>query len=252
MDLVIRFLPFIKVISAFAVMLLGIRFKIGLGVSILAGSLGMAFFFGLGPVDWAQVGAEALVQDKFILLTAIVGLILVLSGALEKSGQSRRLMDSISGYLTNPRLRLAFFPALIGLLPMPGGAIFSAPMLKSISERMKMENLNRVLLNYWFRHIWEPGWPLYPGIILAAALVNVPMTTFIAHTGIGVLVMVLLGWLFFLRPGVLPAANVHEELTGSERDWKQGVVQGLPLIIAIVGGAWPRGFIIGLCTGGFL
>ena len=45
-----------------------------------------------------------------------------------------------------------FFPALIGLLPMPGGAIFSAPMVKSMGEEMEMK------VNEWKRW-WKQTFP---------------------------------------------------------------------------------------------
>ncbi|WP_147820923.1 DUF401 family protein [Salidesulfovibrio onnuriiensis] len=243
MELLATSLPFIKVLAAFSVMLAGIRFKIGLGLSILLGSLALGFMFGLGPLQWAEAGAVALVQEKFLLLAAIVGLILILSDALERSGQSRRLMDAISGYLKSPRLRLAFFPALIGLLPMPGGAIFSAPMLKSVSERMDIGDMDRATLNYWFRHIWELAWPLYPGMILTAALADLPILSIISRTGLGLPIMMTLGWIFFLRPGVLPAEQLVAEDSENGRDWRRAVVEGLPLVIAIVGGLGLEGVI---------
>ncbi len=243
MELLAKSLPFIKVIAAFAVMLGGIRFKAGLGLSILLGSLALGFMFGLPLLEWAETGVIALTQEKFLLLAAIVALILILSDALERSGQSRRLMDSITGYLKSPRLRLAFFPALIGLLPMPGGAVFSAPMLKSISERMDLDNMERSVLNYWFRHIWELAWPLYPGIILTAALADLPILNIISRTGVGFLVMVTLGWIFFLRPGVLPADKLVAEDSENGRSWRRALVEGLPLIISIVGGLGLEGVI---------
>ena len=133
----------------------------------------MGFLFGLGPVPLVKAGVLALTQEKFHFLIAIVGLILILSDAMERSGQSKRLMNALSGFLRSPRLRLVFFPALIGLLPMPGGAVFSAPMVKTVSEDMRISNSQRAVVNYWFRHVWELVWPLYPGIILTLGLANI-------------------------------------------------------------------------------
>lgn len=249
MELVSTSLPFIKVLVAFFVMLGGIRFKFGLGLSILLGSLALGFLFDLQLMQWAKAGAFALTQEKFLLLATIVGLILILSDALERSGQSRRLMDALSGYLKSPRLRLAFFPALIGLLPMPGGAIFSAPMLKSVSERMRLDNMERTMLNYWFRHIWEMSWPLYPGIILTAALADLPILTIIIHAGIGMPILVMLGWYFFLRPGVLPAESLAAPGVEDTRNWRRAFMEGLPLMIAIVGGLGLEGVIASLLPG---
>jgi len=120
MDLFAASLPFLKVIAAFALMLAGIRNKLGLSLSILLGGLFMGLIFGLSVAGCVHASVFALVQEKFLYLVVIVGTILILSDALEKSGQSARLMDALSGYLVNPRLRTIFFPALIGLLPMPG------------------------------------------------------------------------------------------------------------------------------------
>ena len=70
---------------------------------------------------------------------------------------------------------LVIFPVLIGLLPMSGGAILSAPMVKSMGMHHKQYGAHLSYINYWFRHIREYGWPLYPGILLATALSGVDL-----------------------------------------------------------------------------
>ena len=69
-----------------------------------------------------------------------------------------------------PAINIVVFPALIGLLPMPGGAIFSAPMVKDMGSNGKLDGADLSYVNYWFRHIWEYCWPLYPGILLITAI----------------------------------------------------------------------------------
>jgi len=227
--------PFLKVLFAFCIMLAGMRFKVGLGLSIIAGGIVMGLLFGLAPLPMAKAAALALVQEKFLFLTAIVGLILMLSDALERSGQSRRLMEALSGYLTSPRLRLIFFPSLIGLLPMPGGAVFSAPMVKTASEGMTIRNSDRAVINYWFRHVWEPFWPLYPGIILTVALADITILDLIAYTWPGTPFMLLIGWYFFLRPGVLDAKDLVMTALPTTRSKTAVLKEGLPLLVAIGG-----------------
>ncbi|CCH48206.1 DUF401 family protein [Pseudodesulfovibrio piezophilus] len=248
-DIFIKSLPFIKVITAFVVMLAGMRFKIGLGISILAGGLVLGLLFGLGLGEWAQTGFWALTQEKFLFLAAIVGLILILSDAMERSGQSRRLMDALSGYLTSPRLRLVFFPALIGMLPMPGGAVFSAPMVKTVSEDMHVSNSDRAVVNYWFRHVWEVCWPLYPGIILTVALADIPILDLISKTWPGTIVMIAAGWFFFLRPGVLGKGELMAPQPVTVRSKRSVFRQGLPLLLAIVGAIGLEGFISSFMPG---
>ncbi|WP_285906400.1 DUF401 family protein [Pseudodesulfovibrio pelocollis] len=227
--------PFLKILFAFTLMLAGMRFKVGLGLSILTGGVILGLLFGMGPLPIALTGVAALGQKSFLFLAAIVGLILILSDAMERSGQSVRLMEALSGYLTSPRLRLIFFPALIGLLPMPGGAVFSAPMIKTVSEKMTIKNSDRAVLNYWFRHIWELCWPLYPGIILTVALADITIIELISKTWPGTPIMLLTGWFFFLRPGVLGAGDIAVAPPPVGPGKRAALRQGLPLLIAICG-----------------
>ena len=235
MDIVLTLLPYIKVLAAFAVMLGGMRLKIGLAPSILLGGAFLGVVFGMGIMPLLETATLSLVQEKFLYLLSIVGLIMVLSDGLERSGQSKRLMEAMSGYLINPKMRLIFFPALIGLLPMPGGAIFSAPMVKTMGEKMAISAEDQATINYWFRHVWEMAWPLYPGIILTVALADIPISAFISRTWPGVVAVFFFGWLFLLRP-VVPkiVAGVDAKDTGG-RDFGKVRREGLPLLIAIVG-----------------
>jgi integral membrane protein (TIGR00529 family) len=228
-------LPFLKVFAAFVLMLVGMRFKIGLAVSILLGGIFMGLVFGMGMLDLTTVGTLALLQEKFLFLAAIVGLIMMLSDGLERSGQSKRLMDSLSGYLISPRLRLIFFPALIGLLPMPGGAIFSAPMVKTVGDELQLKKEDQAIINYWFRHVWELAWPLYPGIILTVALAEIPIVALISRTWPGVVAMYVFGWFFFLRKGVLGNIAVSGESRSAVKKPKTVLWEGLPLLFAILG-----------------
>ncbi|WP_272700345.1 DUF401 family protein [Desulfovibrio sp. Fe33] len=234
-SLLVTLAPFLKVLFSFLLMLAGMRLRIGLGLSILLGGAAMGLLFGMGVASIVETGVLALAQEKFLFLAAIVGLILILSDAMERSGQSRRLMEALSGFLTSPRLRLIFFPALIGLLPMPGGAVFSAPMIKTVSEDMRITNSDRAVLNYWFRHIWELVWPLYPGIILTLALADIQIIDLISYTWPGTPIMLFAGWIFFLRPGVLGSQDLAIPMPVTSRSKSAAFREGLPLLIAIVG-----------------
>lgn len=236
MDLLRQLLPLLKIFLVFTGMLAGIRFKIGLATSIALGSVALVPLFGHSLLDWPGIAANALTDPKTLYLAAIVTLILVLSDLLDKSGQTAALMRAMAPRLKSPRLRLAFFPALIGLLPMPGGAVFSAPMVKSVAEDLEIHPEDKALVNYWFRHVWETSWPLYPGVILAASLTNIPIAILMAYNLPIVAITVFLGWMFFLRPKALrltappaapddaPVANLGQTLR-----------LGLPLFTATAG-----------------
>ncbi|BBD07402.1 DUF401 family protein [Desulfovibrio ferrophilus] len=233
MDAVASLMPLIKILAAFTAMLVGIRLRIGLGASILAGAALTGLFFNLPIGQWPGAVTSALANEKTLFLSAIVGLIMMLSGTLAETGQSKRLMEALTAYLRSPRLRLIFFPALIGLLPMPGGAIFSAPMVDEVSRDMDLDNADKVMLNYWFRHVWELAWPLYPGLILSASLADIPLHRLIAYTFPAIPIMFLLGWFFVLRRVKISASASSP--TNTQRNLGRTLSLGLPLIVAICG-----------------
>jgi integral membrane protein (TIGR00529 family) len=172
----------VRILIIFVLILLAIKRKWMLGNAFLGGALGLGLFFAMKPMVIGRSFMEAILNPKTLSLTIIVGLILVLSHSLERSGQMGRLLESFRGLLRWPRINLVIFPALIGLLPMPGGAIFSAPMVKSIGRDHNLSAAHLSYVNYWFRHIWEYWWPLYPGILLTTALANVDLWRLVFFT----------------------------------------------------------------------
>ncbi|MDJ0988723.1 MAG: DUF401 family protein [Desulfobacterales bacterium] len=165
----------IRILFVFSLILFLIKRRWSLGNAFLAGSVALGLIFGMSPPAIIKAVTRALLDPKTMSLAVVVSLILVLSHSLEKSGQMGRLLENYKGLVRRPRLNLVIFPALIGLLPMPGGAIFSAPMVKNLGATHQLPGAVMSYINYWFRHIWEYWWPLYPGILLTTALAGIDL-----------------------------------------------------------------------------
>jgi len=169
----------LRVTIVFVLVLISIRKKLSLGNSFLLGALAMGALFGQGPIAIANSIFRSLLDPKTASLAIIVELILILSNSMEKAGQMQRLLSSFRGLVSSPRLNLTIFPALIGLLPMPGGAVFSAPMVKELGAKSKLTGGQLSFVNYWFRHIWEYWWPLYPGVLLTVVLADISLSVYV-------------------------------------------------------------------------
>ena len=200
-----------KLVLIFSLILVLLRFKIELWVAILIGCLATAALTGIHPYAWFGILFHSLTSHDFILLLLLIFLILVMSGVQEATGQSQKMVRGVGQYLHSPRLRLVLFPALVGLLPMPGGALFSCPMVRDSAAGMDLTNKQQSLINYWFRHIWELAWPLYPGYVLICVLLDIPLTRLWIYTFPIVIAAFCVGWFFFIRP--LPQAVVERANT---------------------------------------
>jgi len=174
-------LGLLKIFAAFAAIVFMVRKKLQLGTAMLLGAALLALLSGgawlffrsgntITPNDFLSIIWEEISSPSTLKLVGVIVLVLVLSHCLEKSGQMNRILRSFQALVGDVRLVLISLPALIGLLPMPGGAVFSAPMVEEAQKEVNLPPTKKTLINYWFRHLWEYSWPLYPGLLLAAEL----------------------------------------------------------------------------------
>jgi len=179
MSIILNIPAIIRILIVFVLVLIAIRKNLSLGNAFFIGAILIGILFGLTPWEMLCSVAGSIVMPKTLSLAAVVTLILILSSSMELGGHMWRLLNNFRGLVTNPRLNLAIFPALIGLLPMPGGAIFSAPMVKELGNKSGLRPDQLSFINYWYRHIWEYWWPLYPGILLSVTLAEIDIWTIV-------------------------------------------------------------------------
>ena len=201
----------IRVLLIFILVVFLIRKKVSLGNTFLSGSIMLSILFGLHPLATVKSMASSVCYPKTISLAVIVTLIIILSSSMESSGQMKALLNKFQGLIRNRKINIIVFPALIGLLPMPGGAIFSAPMVKELGADSNYPPDKLSFINYWFRHIWEYWWPLYPGVLLATVLANLNLTVFMLYMCPVTVIAVYLG--FRLLKEKIPSESAAQEKT---------------------------------------
>jgi integral membrane protein (TIGR00529 family) len=156
----------------FVLIIVLIRLRVSIGLALIAGALFLGVWnFGLGREFWMLL-YNSLVNLKSWKLVLTVVLILTFAHMFESAGFVRSMVRSLESILP-PRWVSRAAPAIIGLLPMPGGAMVSAPIVKEIGRDSDIRPETFTAANYWWRHVWEAAWPLYPSIILAAAVLKV-------------------------------------------------------------------------------
>ena len=171
----------VKVLTIFALVVTFSRFRVHLGLCLAGGGLLLGLWMGLGPGQAVAGAFSAALAPVSLRLLLAVAFMLVLSQLMKESGQLERIVTSFGRVVSSPRATAAVMPALIGLLPMPGGALFSAPMVEATCPAPGAGDRRGELLaslNYWFRHHAEYWWPMYPGVILVVSLLGVGTITF--------------------------------------------------------------------------
>ena len=190
----------IKVFGVFFIILLLNRLKVRLSFSLLIGSALTGFWinFRLGQI--VESALNALTNIETISLVLIVGFIIFMSRIMEAAGHMERVVSTFAALSRDVRIVASEMPALIGLLPMPGDALFSAPVVETALCRHELSGEKKAVVNYWVRQLWEYWWPLCPGVVLAVGMLDVDTWRFMIVMAPMTLITVLSGVIFILRP----------------------------------------------------
>ena len=233
----------IGAVLAFLVSLLWLHVPVG--IALLGSAVALGIVFQVGLLDIAHVltfdlfNAERqelhAVGGSMLLMTLIIFLINVMGRSLRGGGIIERLIGALQLLCRNLRTVTAAIPAVFGLMPMPGGALLSAPIVQDLGNRLDISPGDKTLTNFWFRHVWEYWWPLYPGLIVAADLVeNTTMSDLVrAHLPLSG-AAILAGYVLILRrfpPG--HAENGHA-----------GLARRLRAVWVVLHTLWPVLFVV--------
>jgi integral membrane protein (TIGR00529 family) len=165
----------IKILAIFGLIISLLRLRLNFGLVMLIASIVLGILFKLGLIEIIKSSYLGIIESATINLAISLTLILVFENILRKTGTLKNMMSSMKSLLKDSRVIMATMPALIGLLPSVGGAAFSAPMVDESASSFNMSSERKAFINYWFRHPWEYILPLYPGIVLASAIISVPI-----------------------------------------------------------------------------
>ena len=161
-----------ELLACFALIVVFIRLKVPVGVTLFAASVFLTLLeFGFTS-KFFEPFHQTIVDLRTWRLIATILLVVTLGAILSKKGYLERMVSALKAYI-GPRVVARVAPALIGLLPMPGGAMVSAPIVEELARGSNATAEAKTASNFWWRHIWEPVWPLYQSVILAAAILKI-------------------------------------------------------------------------------
>ncbi|MGC9468445.1 MAG: DUF401 family protein, partial [Anaerolineae bacterium] len=153
--------------------------KWDLGLVLFLDTAVVALLFAYPALSLAASILRALVAADTLSLAGAVCLVLVLAELMRRTRASDDMVASLQVLVPDTRLTLAVMPLMIGMLPMLGGAMFSAPMVNEVGTSLEVSAERKTFINYWFRHALEYVFPLYSSLLMIAALLEISVYEFI-------------------------------------------------------------------------
>ncbi len=145
-----------------------------LDLAMFLGILLLGIWTGHSALSIADTIIQRVATADTLTLALVITGVIWLSNLMSHAGIMKDLVTSLKAKLSK-RSILAVLPAVIGLLPMPGGALFSCPLIDDADDTGTLAPELKTKINHWCRHIWEFCWPMYPGFLLAGAVSGLPV-----------------------------------------------------------------------------
>lgn len=214
-----------KIALVVGLLILLIRLRLDLGLALIGAALSLGFLSQMGPGELLRTGVSATLDPAALNIGGSLLLIMALCRTMDLN----KLVASLKGVVGDSRVVAVGAPTLVGLMPMVGGAYFSAPLVEEASSPLALNAEQKTFINYWYRHSLEFIWPLHVTFILAAELFRKPMLEIVvAQIPLFlVAVVVAVPFSFSKLKGKAPAA--------SRRGWEvRALLAGLSPILAVL------------------
>ncbi|MFX1356103.1 MAG: DUF401 family protein [Promethearchaeota archaeon] len=159
-------------------------------------------------------------NPSIIFLAISVALIPILGGIMDESGLILELIEKLK---ISKKFALVLSPALFGLLPIPGGALMSAPIVDKVDINLNSDQ--KVGINVWYRHSLLLIYPISSAILVASALSGISLYSIVLAMIFPFILMNLIGYITLLR-------SVEKGGKKIDRDIKRVLHNLFPIILA--------------------
>jgi len=226
--------PPLSILVSFCILGIMLYKRVRLGIALIVTPIVLALL----ALDWSSIPrliyatVDPLVPEGILALLIIIATFISswFSYLYKETKEVMILSEGLSSLTKRPKFTLSFLPAIIGLIPVPGGALLSAPIVDSESQNLGLSSDKRAFINLWFRHIIFPIYPLSQSLIVTAALTRIPLLTIILLQMPVIAVMIVVGYLIGLRES--SSENKKPGIFRKVSKWTL-FLSFLPILIAI-------------------
>jgi hypothetical protein len=186
--------PLTALVVSFAFLGMMVYKRVNLGVTLTSTAILLSLLsmeLGEIPNVFLETSTDALTIS---LVSATFG-IMLLSQLYKETEVIKTMSQNLGDIVKNSKLVVSLLPAVIGLLPVAGGALMSAPLIETEANKLKLKEDKKTYVNIWFRHTIFPVYPMSQVLILTAALTGISLTSLIVRQIPVAISMVAVGYL---------------------------------------------------------
>lgn len=225
--------PLVAIALSFTFLGLLLYKRVNLGITLNA----TAIILGLLAISWQEIPVIIYTTSTSLLTLSVVLAtfgIMWLSQLYRDTGLIKRLSESLGRILKNPKMVLSILPAIIGFLPVAGGALMSAPLVEAEGDKIGLNAEKKAYVNLWFRHTIFPVYPISQVLILAALLAGTTVSALILRQIPVVIVMIAVGYIVGFWKTRNPQSDPTTKSSTLNSDLKTFFVVFSPVLVTII------------------
>jgi len=207
--------------------------RVNLGITLNATALLLALL----SLYWLRIPLiiyETSVNLRTISVVFATFGIMLMSQLYKETRVINDLSESLSNLIKNSKIVSSVLPAVIGFLPVAGGALMSAPLVDSEAERLGLKPEKKAYVNIWFRHTIFPVYPISQVLIVTAALTEITIPLIIMHQIPVVIVMIIVGYLIGFWKVSNPKNKENSDSKSLNSQMKRFLIAFSPILTTIV------------------
>jgi len=225
--------PLTAVIVSFCFLGVMLYRRVNIGITLNLTALLLALL----SIDWLEIPTiiyETSVDLRTISVVFATFGIMLMSQLYKETKVINDLSESLSRIIKNSKIVSSVLPAVIGFLPVAGGALMSAPLVDSEAERLGLKPEKKAYVNLWFRHTIFPVYPISQVLIVTAALTGIAIPLIIMRQIPVVIVMVIVGYLIGFWKVSNPKNKEYSDSKNLNSQLKRFLIAFFPILSTIV------------------
>ena len=214
--------------------------KVSLGKVMCASTLVMALSSGFSFSGCANTIWSAFTNATTLNLVLSVMSIGLFSTIMNTAGYLDKMVQGLHGFLGNLKASIMIVPALIGSMPVLGGAAVSAPLVDKLGDGLHLPPDKKAAINLVFRHGMFFVFPFSPNLILLSNMIDIPVKALISKLWPFGIVLWATGYLFLLSKKSMGQTRAESDIAVSHdieenrgQEFFEFLKYGSPLILAL-------------------
>ncbi|MCS7364826.1 MAG: DUF401 family protein [archaeon GB-1867-035] len=214
------------VVSVIVMIILLIKKGVEIGITLLIAAICLSLL--LSPQYFIDILYETVISTRTWFLILMSTSIAILAELYRLTGLIEDMGIGLARALRSSKIAVMLTPAIIGLLPVAGGALMSAPIVGALSESLNFTAELSIYANVWFRHTIFMFYPLSQLLITTSTITGLPIELLALKQLPIAIFMIIIGYLIAFRNS---KHKMSITLNEAETPLK---ISAIPLVTALI------------------